>query len=390
MRGADMHLPLHSPAAAVVFTTVLTMGPLSRVAVAERTGLSSAAVTKAVRPLLDAGYLEETADRRVHVGRPASPLHVRPDAAFFVGVKVTAEELIGVVTDLRARTRATRHGPLSGRDVPTVVGGIAGLVRDLLAEAPEYRADVRCLGVTVAGDVDRAAGVVHYSPFLGWRTVALADLVRATTGLETVLENDVRALTVAEQWFGAGVGASSFALVTVGTGVGCGLVVNGSVVEGAHGVAGEIGHVLAEPDGPACHCGNRGCVEAIVGTEALLGHLRAAAGRPSLTLAEAHALALDGDQRLRAEYRRAGRAIGLALATVANLVGPERIVLSGEGLADYELYQAEVRDTFAARAFAAAGECELILRPLPFEEWARGAAAVAIQTLITPVPVSAR
>jgi hypothetical protein len=75
---------------------------------------------------------------------------------------------------------------------------------------------------------------------------------------------------------------------------------------------------------------------------------------------------------------------------VANLVGPERIVLSGEGLADYELYQAEVRDTFAARAFAAAGECELILRPLPFEEWARGAAAVAIQTLITPVPVSAR
>jgi len=101
----DVGLPLHSPAAAVVFTTVLTMGPLSRVDVAERTGLSSAAVTKAVRPLLDAGYLEETPDQRVHVGRPASPLHVRSDAAFFVGVKVTATELIGVVTDLRARIR---------------------------------------------------------------------------------------------------------------------------------------------------------------------------------------------------------------------------------------------------------------------------------------------
>jgi predicted NBD/HSP70 family sugar kinase len=91
-----------------------------------------------------------------------------------------------------------------------------------------------------------------------------------------------------------------------------------------------------------------------------------------------------GDQRLRAGYRRAGRAIGLALATVANLIGPQRIVLSGEGLAAYDLYQDEVRDTFAARAFGAAVDCELILRPLPFEEWARGAAAVAIQTLITP------
>ncbi|HVV21133.1 MAG TPA: ROK family transcriptional regulator [Pseudonocardiaceae bacterium] len=378
-------LPLHSPAAAVVFTTVLTMGPLSRVAVAERTGLSSAAVTKAVRPLLAAGYLEETPDQRVHVGRPASPLHVRPDAAFFVGVKVTADELIGVVADLCARTRAIRRVPLPSQDVPDVVAGIATLVDDLLAEAPEFKAGVRCLGVSLAGDVDRADGVVHYSPFLGWHAVALADLVRSATGLDTVVENDVRALTVAEQWFGAGVGASSFALVTVGTGIGCGLVVNGSVIEGAHGVAGEVGHILAEPDGPECHCGNRGCVEAIVGTPALLANLRVVAGRPSLTLADAATLAHAGDERLRAAYERAGRAIGLALATVANLVGPERIVLSGEGLAAYDLFQASVRETFMARAFGAAASCELILRPLPFEEWARGAAAVAIQTLITPL-----
>jgi predicted NBD/HSP70 family sugar kinase len=175
---------------------------------------------------------------------------------------------------------------------------------------------------------------------------------------------------------------SSFALVAVGTGIGCGLVVNNAVIEGSRGVAGEIGHVLAEPDGPLCHCGNRGCVEAIAGTAALTAELRAITGNPHLTTAEAMDQAHRGDQRLRAGYRRAGRAIGLALATVANLIGPQRIVLSGEGLAAYDLYQDEVRDTFASRAFGAA--CELILRPLPFEEWARGAAAVAIQTLITP------
>ncbi|HEY3608965.1 MAG TPA: ROK family protein [Pseudonocardiaceae bacterium] len=383
--ASEVGLPLHSPAAAVVFTTVLTMGPLSRVGVAERTGLSSAAVTKAVRPLLDAGYLQETPDQRVHVGRPASPLHVRSDAAFFVGVKVTADELIGVVTDLRARIRAVRHRPLPDRAVSATVSGIAALVTDLLDDDPAYRQAVRCLGVAVSGDVDRGTGRVHYSPFLGWQDVPLADLVRAATGLVTALENDVRALTVAEQWFGAGVGVNSFALVTVGTGIGCGLVVNNAVIEGSHGVAGEIGHVLAEPDGPLCHCGNRGCVEAVAGTDALLASLRILSGNPRLTSAAAMALAHHGDQRLRAGYRRAGRAIGVALATVANLIGPQRIVLSGEGLAAYDLYQDEVRDTFAARAFGAAVDCELILRPLPFEEWARGAAAVAIQTLVTPV-----
>ncbi|HEX4705069.1 MAG TPA: ROK family transcriptional regulator [Pseudonocardiaceae bacterium] len=382
--ASDVGLPLHSPAAAVVFTTVLTMGPLSRVDVAERTGLSSAAVTKAVRPLLDGGYLEESPDQRVHVGRPASPLHVRSEAAFFVGVKVTADELIGVVTDLRARVRAVRHRALGDLGVAAVVDGIAAVVRDLMRADPAFRPAVRCLGVAVSGDVDRRTGRVHYSPFLGWRDVALVDLVRNATGLPTVLENDVRALTVAEQWFGAGVGVSSFALVTVGTGIGCGIVVHNAVIEGSRGVAGEIGHVLAEADGPWCHCGNRGCVESIAGAESLLAELRAIAGDPELSSADAMLLAHAGDRRLRAGYRRAGRAIGLALATVANLVGPERIVLSGEGLAAFELYCDEVRETFAARTFGGAVECELIVRPLPFEEWARGAAAVGIQTLITP------
>jgi len=341
-------------------------------------------VTKAVRPLLTAGYLEETPDQRVHVGRPASPLHVRSDAAFFVGVKVTADELIGVVTDLRARIRSVRHRPLTDRAVRPVVAGIAELARDLLDDDPAYQQNVRSLGVAMAGDVDRAAGRVRYSPLPGWRDVPLGDLVAAATGLVTVAENDVRALTVAEQWFGAGVGVSSFALVTVGTGIGCGLVMNNAVIQGSHGVAGEIGHVLAEPDGPECHCGNRGCVESIAGAAALGAELRAVAGNPTMSAAEAMARAHAGDERLRAGYRRAGRAIGLALATVANLVGPQRIVLSGEGLTAVGLYQDEVRDTFAARAFGAAVDCELILRPLRFEQWARGAAAVAIQTLITP------
>src|SRR3954466_13470395 len=120
-RSAPARAPITSPAAATVFTTVLTEGPVSRVDVARRTGLSSAAVTKAARPFIDAGYLEELASEErtgPGAGRPRSPLAIRADREFFVGVKITDDDLIGVVCDLRAQVRATRHRALASTDVP--------------------------------------------------------------------------------------------------------------------------------------------------------------------------------------------------------------------------------------------------------------------------------
>jgi predicted NBD/HSP70 family sugar kinase len=377
-----------SPAAQLVFSTLLRVGSASRVEVVRRTGLSSAAVTKAVQPLLAAGYLleapldapGETAPRGI--GRPASPLSVRGERAFFVGIKITADELIGTVTDLRAQAVVSRRRPLNSHTVDHVVTMISRLTGELLATSADYRARCRQLAIAISGDVDAATGLVGYSPFLDWHTVPLAQLAAQATGLETVVENDVRALTVAEQWFGGGVGAHSFVLVTVGAGIGCGIVVNDAVVAGAHGVAGELGHLPIEQDGPVCHCGNRGCVEAIASDDAIIEAIRLA-HHTTLDPAGALRLARAGDPAARAAYTRAGHAIGLALASVANLIGPERILISGEGLAGYDLFEDQLRATFATRAFGAAGNCELFVRPLPFEEWARGAAVVAIRDLIT-------
>ncbi|MDS0138056.1 ROK family protein [Amycolatopsis sp. CM201R] len=365
-----------------MFTTVLTEGPVSRVDVARRTGLSSAAVTKAARPFIEAGYLEELASEgrtAPGAGRPANPLAIRPDREYFVGVKITGDDLIGVVTDLRADVRASAHHALTGHDVGHVVRALADLVGELLTGTLRERA--YCLGIAVSGDVDRASGVVRYSPFLGWRDVPLAELLEEATGLTVTLENDVKALAVAEQWFGEGVGASSFALVTVGTGIGSALVVHGDLVRGAHGVAGEIGHVPVADGGPSCHCGGQGCVEAIASTEAILTRARQVTGEPGLSMDDAVTRARGGDEPLREVFAGAGHAIGLGLAALVNLFGPERVVVSGEGVATYDLFEDQIRRTFAVQAFGSAARCGLVIRPLPFEEWARGAAAVAVQSL---------
>ncbi|MEV5399457.1 ROK family transcriptional regulator [Streptomyces cellulosae] len=376
--------PAHTPAASQIFTTVLTHGPLTRQEAARRTGLSPAAVTKAVRPLIEAGFLVEDADAetRPAPGRPANPVRVDGGRALFIGLKATGDEIIGVLTDLCCRIRVARRVPLTGRAPREVLPVAADLVRELLTEAEGFGVQVLGLGVAVAGDVDRAAGTVRFSPFLDWHDVPLAALAEEASGLPVTVDNDVRALTVAEQWFGDGVGLSDFAVVTVGAGIGCGLVVHGRVASGAHGVAGEIGHVPVVPDGPPCHCGGRGCLEAVASDAAITARVREATGVPVGDATEALALARAGDEGARAVYARAGEAIGRGIATVANLLGPERVIISGEGLAAYDLFAGQVRDAFAAAAFGSAARCELRTRPLPFEEWARGAAATAIQSFV--------
>ncbi|MFI6236986.1 ROK family protein [Micromonospora sp. NPDC050784] len=375
------------PAATAVFTTVLTEGPVSRVALARRLGLSSAAVTKAARPLIDLGYLHELAATERSgpgAGRPASPLAVRAEREFFLGVKITADEVIGVVCDLRAQVHASARRPLHDPEVDAVLTEVGRLADDLFGAFPGDRTRVRRLGLALSGDIDRGIGLVRYSPFLHWRDVPLGRLAAQRTGLTVTVENDVKALTAAEHWFGEGVGAESFALVTVGTGIGCGLVVNGRLVSGSYGVAGEIGHLTVDATGPDCHCGGRGCVESIAGTDAIVAQARDRTGRPDLTIDDAVALARAGHEQVRAVFARAGGAIGCGIAAVANLVGPTRIVVSGEGLAAYDLFDSHIRASFERQAFGAAARCPLSIRPLPFEEWARAAAAVSIQSLVVP------
>jgi len=125
-------------------------------------------------------------------------------------------------------------------------------------------------------------------------------------------------------------------------------------------------------------------------TQPIVEQARQATGNMRLSMAEAVRLAHDGNTAVRAIFTQAGRALGLALASIANLIGPERIIISGEGVASYDLFAEQIRTTFTAQAFGAAADCEIIVRPLPFEEWARGGAAVAALRLVAPARPAGR
>ena len=377
--------PLTSPAGIGVFMNLLACGPSTRAEIAERLGISAAAVTRAVRPLLAVGMLSEARLKTTAAvaGRPIQPLHVESDWGFFAGAKFTADEIVVAIVDLTGVTRATRRVPLNSPDPGEAARRLAEVLQSLCIEAGITVDDVRCLGVALSGDVDSDTGIVGFSPFLQWYSLPLAPLIESATGCVTVIENDVRALAMVEGFFGAGVGVSSMALVTVGTGIGCALFIDGKVLVGANGVSGELGHVPVGDPAVTCYCGGRGCLEAVAAEPAILSQVSAALGRPVTSMAEMAALARSGDAAVNEVMTRVGELIGRGLATLTNLVGPARIVLTGENIGDQRAFRQYVQKAFAAQAYGRAANCEIIVRPHPFEDWARGAAAVALHSYVS-------
>ncbi|GAB2608281.1 ROK family protein [Pseudactinotalea suaedae] len=375
-----------SAAADQVFTTILTRSPISRIDIARRTSLSQAAVTKAVTPLVAAGIVIDQAGQpreQRRLGRPANPVALVADALVVLGMKVNVDEVIAVATDLQTQVLHSVRAPLAQHDPATVVEAIvslSGQLADLLGPAAQRLAGV---GVSVSGDVDGAAGVVRESAIMSWADVDLRTVLRERLGLPVVVENDVRALAIAEHWFGVGLGTRSFAIVTIGLGIGSGLHVNGEVVEGSFGVAGELGHLpLASPEA-ICACGRRGCVEAVAATPAIVARVSAAHGR-AVTIGEAVQLAHQGDEAAVEAFRDAAALIGTAIASLVNLIGPELVIIGGEAVRNFDLFDSTLRAAFAEHAFGAAGRSRILVRPHSFEDWARGAAATAIRSLLLP------
>jgi predicted NBD/HSP70 family sugar kinase len=372
---------------AEIYAAILTRGPLSRSEIARVTGYSQSTITKAVQPMVRHGYVLEGAEQQGGLGRPSIPLRVNRARHNVVGVKLAPDHVFGVVIDMGAEVLAARSVPLRRSDVETAVPAIGRLVGELLDAEPGLHERTIGVGIGVGGHVDGRRGAVRESPILGWHDVALADLVRDATGVGTVVvENDVNALAVAEQWFGAGRDVDWFAVVTVGAGVGCGLVLDGELAHGATGAAGELGHVTIDPQGARCSCGKRGCLETLASDRAILAAI--GEGAPD-TIAAAARRAREGDERCHAAFERAGDALGQGIALLATLVNPQRVVLSGEGVVASDLLLDALRASLARHAFPSAADVEIVPRPLGDETWARGAASTVIQRLVSRPPTRA-
>jgi predicted NBD/HSP70 family sugar kinase len=317
----------------------------------------------------------------------------KADRLYAVGVKIRTEQLIGVVVDVDgeiARSplaggdrRASRRRRVDGTEVDTVVGAVAELVTELVALDPAYENPVG-VGIEISGQVDHRAGVVLRSHRMGWdKPVRLAELLNEATDYPTMVDHDVKILVQAEQLFGLAQGHRSFAVVTAGLGIGAGLVIDHEVRRGISGTAGELGHMVLEPSGEQCSCGNLGCLETVAGTGAILQRLKAA-GRVDVDEVERAAeLAKAGDETARQAFWHAGAALGYGLSWLVNWMNPGLVVVRADpALLDSEAYEQAARDAYRAHAFyGSVDACTLLFAKHEHELGARSAGSMVLSLL---------
>ncbi|PSL37393.1 putative NBD/HSP70 family sugar kinase [Labedella gwakjiensis] len=364
------------PSARELAREILIHGPVSRAELGRRLDLSPASLTRLTKTLTDVGFVvegEEVGDRSL--GRPVRPLDVRLDLGVVVGVKLTGDAATVVATDLRARVLRQVERPLGDHAPDAVVA----LLRDLVEEVAEGER-ILAVGVALGGLVDDR-GVVRHAPYLEWVDVPLRDLLAQPDGPRLVIENDLLALTRAEHWFGAGRGLRDFAVVTVGAGVGYGLVIDDRVVARRDSGVGLAGHIPLDPEGPVCAEGHVGCSTAMLTISGITEEVARRLGGP-VTYAEVLSLAGDGDPEARAVVGASGVALGRLLALVANLTSVNDIVVSGEGIGLLDVVGDVVRSALDRDRDPLAAPVDLIADVSGFDEWARGAAASAIQSIV--------
>ncbi len=316
---------------------------LARAEVARRTGLSAQTVTNVARRLLDLGLVVEEGEAvRSGPGRPGTLLRLNPPSRYAVGVHLDPATMTFVLLDLSGAVVARAQSPTPVPEDPgAVVDGLVGEIEGLLAAAGVERDRVLGVGIAAPGPIDVEAGVVLDPPHLpGWHDVPLRDAVAERTGLLAVLDKDVIAAASAHLWH-TGAHASDFVFFYLGTGVAVSTVLRDDVVRGVSGNAGESGHLTADPDGPRCWCGRRGCLGAVLAAEALAEQGRAAGvalpgwgdGSDPRAVDEAMtalcAAADDGHPGARDVLRLAGRRLAMAAGVLTDLLDVPAVLVGG-------------------------------------------------------------
>ncbi len=311
------------------------VGPQSRSDLATKLQLNRSTVASLVGELAERGFVWEHGQRGIPAGpgRPSPVVELRSDGPAVVAVELATDwisaAIIGFGGNVMVASR--RDHSLASSDPNDIVGQLHEIVASLLLRL-RRQTPLISMGVSVPGAVRAEDGYLHHAPNLGWRDVPLGDMIRGRFGdlaIPVYVGNDADLAAAAEHIRGAGLGADDFICLWGEGGIGAGFVVAGHSLTGSAGYAGEVGHLMVDPNGALCHCGSRGCWEAQVGEEALLRR----SGRDPLggvgAVTDLLAAADKGDETALAALAESGRWLGIGIAGLVNVFNPTRVALGG-------------------------------------------------------------
>ncbi len=282
----------------------------------------------------------------------------------------------------------------NGKD--TVIERLIEGIKSLKDDARSKALEVSVIGLGAPGIISVEKGIIAISPNLpDWVNVPLRDIVEEKSGIHVVLENDTNAWAFGEKWVGEGRGLQDFIMITLGTGVGGGIIHKGEILHGADGMAGEIGHMTVNPEGPKCGCGNNGCLEVYASARGITDRaIRAIESGGETKLREitegniykinsemVYQAAKEGDSLARDIIREMGRYLGIGIASLINIFNPEGIIIGGGVKDAWDLFIEPLKKEVHVRAFSIPAEKARIIRSTISDGGILGAAGIALRTV---------
>jgi len=321
----------------LVIREVRENGPISRSELSRRTGLVPSTITKLCDELVAENLLFEFGEGRSTGGRRPMNLLFNNSYGYTIGIKIEDSSVVFSLANLKPTilTHSSAGFPI-GATFDEVIPLIFKGIEELIAQIPREnssQAQLFGIGIAVSGLVNPDTGVLRFSSLLGWKNIEFGSIIGSRFGTVVRVDNDVNCYALAQKWLGKGKDARNFVCITIGEGIGSGVIVDNQLYRGAAGGAGEIGHMIIVGGGRLCYCGQRGCLEAYASTKAILDEIAARTGTRN-SIEGVLDRARSGDSDSLEVLSKAGQAIGWGLVNVVMQYNPEKIILGGEGIVE--------------------------------------------------------
>ncbi|AZO93827.1 ROK family protein [Iocasia frigidifontis] len=310
-----------------IFKSIHKYGPISRKELADNTGYSAATVTNHVKTLLKNGYVIETEKGDSTGGRKPVYLTVNPHKAYIFAVSIEVKEVKLIMFNLKFSIETKLTFPIVDKNPTGVVQRLLQEIDMMLMDKGISLENVMGIGISVPGLIDRGKQALDFAPNLGWRKIAIAEMLREKYDLPIVIENEANAAVIGEREF-VYPDINNIVYVSINEGIGCGIIFDGKLYRGASGNAGEFGHIIINSSGPYCHCGNKGCWETLASENYIVKTVNKKLDT-KMTKEEIYQQGKKGNKQIIDILHETGENIGIGLVNIINSLSPAYLILGG-------------------------------------------------------------
>lgn len=375
----------------LVINEIRINGPISRTDISKNLSLGLSTVTNIVDELESQGLAYEVGEADSTGGRKPILLGFNYDFGYAIGIKIEENNLIIALTNLGARIIKRLSVPFKkGSDSRTILDTIMENVSLIMGEIPKGK-DLMGIGIAISGLVDQQKGRLIYSGMLGWEDIDISGMLEERFNVPVYVDNDVNVYALAELWYGHGRTLNNFLVVTYGSGIGSGIVINRRLYTGDFGGAGEIGHMVLVAGGRQCECGQQGCLEAYASESFIADYIRDNIRfynesiiniNDDLSIEKVYEYAKNGDMLAVNAIRLSAKYLGYGLVSVINMLNPSTIILAGEGMVAKDIVLPVVNDIVRDNFFKMhEKQVSIQVSELGDDAWEIGAATLAISKL---------